>query len=142
MNELSIPTLIEETKSLLGTVRQALIRVGGNLHFLRKNGTYEKFGAYVEEEFGLSQTTTSKLLNSYENWVVKMGFTVEELEGIDHEKLYGYIPLLEGKTKEQALAEVTAWSRKDIKEEKTEKTPCFHPLIQRMCTECWSVVPE
>lgn len=140
--EISVPGLIEETQSLLGNVRQSLVRIGRNLYFLRKTGAYEKFGEWAHEQFDISASMTSKLMSEYENWVVKMGFTVEEIEHIDHEKLYGYIPLLEGKTKEQALAEVQTWSRKDIKEEKQEKAPCFHPRIEKMCVECWTVVPE
>lgn len=134
--------LIQETKSLIGSVRQNLVKVAANLHFLRATGEHEKFGEWAEEEFGLSRSMTSKLLTSYQAWVVRAGIPLERLENIDYEKLYGYVPLLEGKDPEQALAEVNSWSRADIKAEKSEKAPCFHPNIQRCCTECWSVVPD
>lgn len=140
MNELSIPSLIEETKSLLGSVRQSLVKVAANLHFLRETGEQEKFGEWAEEEFGLSRSMTSKLLTIYSAWILRAGLSQEQIEGIDYEKLYGYVPLLEGKTKEQALAEVQSWSRGDIKAEKNEKAPCFHPIVQPICTECWNVV--
>lgn len=142
MNELSIPTLIEETKALLGSVRQSLVKVAANLHFLRSTNEHEKFGEWAEEEFGLSRSMTSKLLTIHSAWIERAGLTQEQIEGIDYEKLYGYVPLLEGKTPDQALAEVNSWSRADIKAEKNEKAPCFHPNIQRCCTECWSVVPD
>ncbi len=142
MTELSIPSVVEETKRLLGTVREALIFVARNLHFLRSNGEHEKFGQYVEEEFGIPQSMTSKLLRDYEAWHLKAGIPLEKLAGIDYEKLYGYIPLLEGKDPELAFAEVQSWSRKDIKDEKQEKAPCFHPSIQRCCTECWSIIND
>lgn len=142
MNELSIPTVEQETKQLLGAVRQSLVKVAANLYFLRENGTYDKFGQYAEETFGLSQSMTSKLLTIYQAWVVRAGIPQEQIEGQDYEKLYGYVPLLEGKDPATALAEVTSWSRADIKAEKQEKTPCAHPNIQRCCTECWSVIPD
>lgn len=141
MKELSIPTLIEETKSLLGNVRQSLVKVAANLHFLRESHE-GNFGEWAEEEFGLSRSMTSKLLTIHSAWVVRAGIPTERIEGLDYEKLYGYVPLLEGKDPEQALAEVNSWSRADIKAEKSEKAPCFHPNIQRCCTACWSVVPD
>lgn len=142
MNEISIPSLIAETKSLLGNVRQSLVKVAANLYFLREQNELQNFGQWAEEEFGLSRSMTSKLLTIHSAWVIGANIPQSQIENIDYEKLYGYVPLLGDKTEEQALAEVRSWSRADIKAEKSEKTPCFHPLIQRMCTECWTVVPE
>ncbi len=143
MTELSIPGLVKETKALLGAVRQSLVKVAANLHFLRSNGEVQgKFGEYAEQTFGLSQGMTSKLLTLYEGWVIRAGIPQEQIEGIDYEKLYGYVPLLEGKSSEEALAQVRTWSRKDIKDEKQEKAPCPHEHIERCCTDCWSVIPR
>lgn len=149
MKELQLNDVIENTKQLLGSVRQSLVKVAANLHFLRKTGEHEKFGEWAEEEFGLSRSMTSKLLSLYEGWVIKAGIPQEHIEGIDYEKLYGYLPLLgkpdeKGRIKspEEMLADVKTWSRKDIKDEKNLVAPCFHPNIQRCCTECWSVIPE
>lgn len=140
--ELTTQTVIEDTRGLLGNVRQSLVKVAANLHFLRAQNEHEKFGEWAEEEFGLSRSMTSKLLTIYSAWVIRAGIPQEQIEGQDYEKLYGYVPLLEGKEPEQALAEVKSWSRADIKAEKNEKTPCFHPLVQNVCTECWTVVKE
>lgn len=141
MNELSIPGVVQETKNLLGSVRQSLVKVAANLHFLRESGEFEgKFGQYAEEEFGLSQSMTSKLLTIYSAWIVRAGLSQEQIENVDYEKLYGYVPLLEGKEPEVALAEVTSWSRKDIKDEKQEKTPCAHTEVHKVCTACWTVM--
>ncbi len=137
-----IENLVVETKQLLGGVRQSLVKVAANLYFLRETGEHEKFGAYAEEEFGLSQSMTSKLLTIYSAWVVRAGIPQEQIEGQDYEKLYGYVPLLEGKEPEQALAEVQSWTRADIKAEKQEKAPCAHPNVARCCTECWSVIQD
>lgn len=142
MSELSIPSVVEETRALLGNVRQSLVKVAANLYFLRETGQHDNFGAYAEEEFGLSRSMTSKLLTIHQAWVIRAGIPQEAIEGQDYEKLYGYVPLLEGKDPEQALAEVKSWSRADIKAEKQEKKPCFHPLIQRCCVECWTVIPD
>lgn len=135
MSELSIPTVIENTKQLLGGVRQSLVKVAANLYFLRSTGSYDKFGEYVEQEFGLSQSMTSKLISLYEGWVIKAGVPQERIENTDYEKLYGYLPLLENKDPEQALAEVTTWSRSDIRAERQEKAPhAFEPLT--ICKVC------
>lgn len=140
MNEISIPSLIEETKNLLGNVRQSLVKVAANLYFLREQNELQNFGQWAEEEFGLSRSMTSKLLIIHSAWVLRAGIPQNKIENVDYEKLYGYVPLLEGKTADQALAEVNAWSRADIKAEKNEKAPCFHPLLQSVCVECWSIV--
>lgn len=141
MNELTTQSVVEETKGLLGAVRQSLVKVAANLHFLREKGEFEgKFGAYAEETFGLSQSMTSKLLTIYSAWVVRAGVPQEAIENTDYEKLYGYVPLLEGKDPQTALAEVNAWSRNDIKDEKQEKVPCAHPEVKPCCTTCWSIV--
>lgn len=142
MTELSTHYLIENTKQLLGSVRQSLVKVAANLHFLRQTGEHEKFGEWAEEEFGLSRSMTSKLLTIYDAWVIRAGISQDQIEGIDYERLYGYVPLLEGKIPEQAIAEVRTWSRADIKAEKQEKKPCFHPNVQPICTECWEIVHE
>ena len=143
MSELSIPTVIENTKQLLGGVRQSLVKVAANLYFLRESNQFEgKFGQWAEEEFGLSQSMTSKLLTIYSAWVVRAGIPQEQIEGQDYERLYGYVPLLEGKDPDQALAEVKAWSRADIKAEKQEKAPCPHEHIERCCTDCWSIIHD
>lgn len=135
---LTIPSVVEETRSLLTIVRRSIVKIGQNLYFLRESGEYEgKFGAYAEEEFGLIPSATSKFVNIYEEWIVKHGFSQEQLEGIDQEKLYTYIPLLEGKTHEQALAEIKTWSRSDIRAEKQEKSPCI-PDFKEVCVLCWT----
>lgn len=139
--DLTITSVIEETRQLLEIGRRSLLKVAANLHFLKEKGEYEgKFGAYAEETFGLHPSMTSKLTNAYEAWVIKAGIAPEKLEGLDHQRLYDYIPLLEGKEPDQALAEVRAWSRADIRAEKQEKTPCEHKEIHNVCTDCWAVV--
>lgn len=135
---IQVSKTVEETKKLLGSVRQSLVKVAANLYFLRSNGQHEKFGQYAEEEFGLSQSMTSKLLTIYSAWVVRAGVPQESIEGQDYEKLYGYVPLLEGKDPETALAEVKMWSRRDIKDEKQEKAPCAHENHGDCCYDCWS----
>ncbi len=142
MNELDIPDVVQDTKNLLGSVRQSLVKVASNLHLLRATNQFEgKFGQWAEETFGLSQSMTSKLLTIYDAWVIRAGIPQEQIEGQDYEKLYGYVPLLEGKSPEEALAQVRTWSRKDIKDEKQAKSPCPHTHIEWCCTDCWSVIP-
>ena len=138
MTNLQVQDVIEQTKQLLGGVRQSLVKVAANLHFLRASNQYEgKFGQYAEETFGLSQSMTSKLVSLYDGWVIKAGVSPEQIEGEDYEKLYGYLPLLENKDPETALAEVKSWSRADIKAEKQEKTPCI-PDFKEVCVKCWT----
>ncbi len=138
MNELQTTEIVEQTRVLLGAVRQSLVKVAANLHFLRAKNEFEgKFGQYCEETFGLSQSMTSKLVSLYEGWVIKAGVSQDQIEGQDYERLYAYLPLLEGKDPEQALAEVKTWSRADIKAEKQEKTPCT-PDFKEVCVNCWT----
>ncbi len=142
MNELTISDVIAETKTLLGAVRQSLVKVAQNLYFLREKGDYNgPFGAYCEDLFGISQSMTSKLTNLYDAWVIKAGIPMERIEGQDYEKLYGYIPLLENKDPELALAEVANWSRSDIRAQKEESAPCEHSF-KKFCEHCWTPCVE
>lgn len=142
MNDLSIPDVVEETRNLIGEFRRSLVKVMTNLHILRENkevwAFHETFPRYAEEELGLSQSMCSKLLKAHDGWVLKAGVAPHLLEGIDYEKLYGYVPLLEGKDPTLALEEVKSWTRADIRAEKEEKAPCGHANQGRCCYDCWA----
>lgn len=141
MNELTIQDVVSETRELVGGVRRNLVKVMVNLNFLRSKeevwATHKTFPQYCEEELGLSQPMTSKLLKAHDGWVLKAGVAPEKIEGIDYEKLAGYVPLLEGKDPELALEEVKVWTREDIRAEKKEKVPCEHEKAIIACPECW-----
>jgi len=147
MTDLTIDVreVIEETIDLVANFRRSLVKVMCNLHILRENvevwADYDTFPKYAEERLGLNQSMCSKLLKAHDGWVLKAGVAPNLLEGIDYEKLYGYVPLLEGKDPELALAEVKNWSRSDIRAEKEEKAPCTHE-IKPSGVKCWAVDPN
>ncbi len=147
MNALTIDVqeVISETVDLVANFRRSLVKVMCNLHILRENkevwAEYETFPKFAEERLGLNQSMCSKLTKAYDGWVLKAGVSPELLEGIDYEKLYGYVPLLEGKDPELALAEVKNWNRSEIRAEKEEKAPCSHE-IKPVCIHCWAVDPN
>lgn len=129
MNETSI-TLIEETRSLLKTGKELLVKVAYNLHSLRESGEWkgehESFPKYCQEEFELSQSSTSKYLAIADYFSQK--YLPEEIGPVDIEKLYQAAKL--PGTPEENLSRAKTWSRDDFKQNKSETEP--HPF-ERVC---------
>jgi len=123
-------TLVEETRGLLKTGKELLVKVAYNLHSLRESGEwkgqYESFPKYCQEEFELSQSTTSKYLAVADFFAAK--YQPEEIGPVDIEKLY-LSAKLEG-SPEENLAKAKTWSRDDFKVAKSEDEP---HAFERVC---------
>lgn len=141
MNEISqIKSVIEETKALLGGVRQSLVKVMQNLHLIKEDGGWRSeassWGEFCEENLGISQSMASKLLTAHSAWILRAGVAPEKLEGIDYEKLYLAAPLLNGENTEEVLAHAQSLSRSQLKQTNNEKAP-HEPTYEELCTICY-----
>lgn len=138
--DLSIPTLIAETKHLLGGVRQSLVKVMQNLHIIRESGEWREeassWSEFCEDSLGISQSMASKLLTAHSAWVLRAGVAPEKLEGIDYEKLYLAAPLLTGNNTEEVLAQAKTLTRSELKQTNNEKAP-HEGTFEELCTTCY-----
>lgn len=129
---MELTTVLENTRALLGNVRQKLVKVAANLVILREKET--RTWAEVCEDLDISQGFASKLTSSYTHYVLEGGIAPERLEGIDNEKLY-LASKTEGSTEEQ-LARASTLTRGELKLEKSENEP-HTPDFKEVCTTCW-----
>lgn len=140
MNEISILGVIEETKALLGGVRQSLVKVMQNLHVIKESGEWRNeastWGEFCEEGLNISQSMASKLLTAHSAWILRAGVSPDKLEGIDYEKLYLAAPLLEGGNAEEVLAQARTLTRSELKQNNNEKAP-HEGQFAELCTVCY-----
>jgi hypothetical protein len=106
-------------------------------------GQYSSFSEYTETECQLSKGYASKLLQSWQYFVVDGGFSAKQLHNIDAEKLYMALKLPDG-TPEQRLVKAREWSRDDFRAELSSKegVDCPCDVTIRICTKCGKRVYE
>lgn len=128
--------LVEETRSLLKTGKELLVKVAYNLHSLRESGEwkgeYESFPKYCQQEFELSQSSTSKYLTIADYYSTK--YLPEEIGPVDVEKLYAAAKL--PGTLEENLSRAKTWSRADFREQVAEDKDCKHEKTYTICSGC------
>lgn len=121
MKELNTSALITQTRELLHAVRGSLIRVAQNLYEIRKEVSGENWGAFVEGQFGMSQSFASKLLTVNRVYILEGGANPEQLESIDYEKLY--LAKDAGGTIEEKISKAATLSRSDLRAERQDAEP-------------------
>lgn len=122
MNELSVPSLIEETRNLWNQGRKVMIQVAYNLYRIRNSdgwSGYDTFPKFCEQELDIGQSQTSKLLTIADFYLDK--YSPEQIGPVAYENLYASAKL--GGDPEIALARAKTWSRDDFKKEKAEVQP-------------------
>lgn len=129
MNTLTT-SLEEETRGLLKTGKELLVKVAYNLHSLRESGEWreehDSFPKYCQATFELSQSSTSKYLAIADYFSAK--FLPEDIGPVDIEKLYASTKL-EG-SPEENLSRAKTWSRDQFKTNKAAIEP--HEFV-RVC---------
>lgn len=128
----SLTDVVEQTRNLLGAVRQSLIKVASNLYYLRENDN--RPWAEVCEDLDISQGFSSKLLTIHKHFILEGGMDPTSLEGVDYEKLY-LASKTEGSPEEQ-LARAQTLTRGELKLEKSENE-LHTPDFKEVCTTCW-----
>lgn len=146
-NEITVPIglgdvdravfLSKLTRKASTALRQAIYQVHKNSSW---QGRFESWDAFVESEDGLdiSRSLASKLIKVEEEYVEKLGFSSEKLEGIDNEKLYLAIPLLKERDASTVIETARLLTRNDIKKETAEKggKECDHHNQGTICFTC------
>jgi len=138
MNELSLnDALIIQTRDLIHAVQGSLIQVAVNLHKIKSEGLWEAkaetWSQFTESELGISQSQASKLLAIHEHFILKGGYSPDNLIGIDYECL-NMARNLSGTVEEQ-LSKAKTLTRRELREEKNEEVPHEHEPIQ-ICRKC------
>lgn len=134
MNELSIPTLIEETRQLWNTGKKVMVQVAYNLAQIQKSDewkSYESFPKFCEEELDIRQSTTSKLLSIATYYFKEL--SPEQIGTVDYERLYA-ATMLPG-TVEENLAKAKTLTRRELREELNDSEPHTHEPIS-ICKHC------
>lgn len=126
--------VIEETRKYLGGVRQVLIKVAANLHFLRENDN--RPWAEVCEDLDISQGFSSKLISVYQHFILEGGIDPSTIADIDAEKLY-LSQKTQGSVDEQ-IARARTLTRGELKIERQENDPCAHENHGDCCYDCWT----
>lgn len=134
MNDL-IPALIQETRDLWNQGRKVMIQVAFNLSKIRESdawGDFKTFPQFCENELGISQSQTSKLLTVAEYFLRE--YTPEQIGPCDYEALY-MAAKLPG-TVEENLAKAKTLKRSELRAVREEIAPCEHSF-KRFCEYCW-----
>lgn len=136
-------TILRECSEAFKAARRSVYEGAALLYQIDQTNAWEghfgSFSEYVEQECQLSKGYASKLLQSWEYYVVNGGVSPRNLVGVDAEKLYLATKLPKG-TPEQRFVKAMEWSRADLRDElaSDEAGDCQHPDEKRivLCTVC------
>ena len=131
-------TILEETAQYFSTARVNLIAGAANLHKIREEelwkSEYESFSEYLED-IQVSQGMASKLISTYQFYVLENNITQAKLVGIDHEKLYLALKL--PGTAEKKLTSAMTLSRQELRQEVADPNDeCPHDETIKICASC------
>jgi len=131
-------TVLDETASFFTTARQNLMAGAAGLYKIRTEELWkEKYASFAEylEDIQVSQGMASKLISTFQFYVLDNGFSQAKLENIDHEKLYLALKL-EG-TAEKKYTSALTLSRQELRQEVIDPNDeCTHPETIKICASC------
>lgn len=129
--------LLEKTEQLFHSARVSFIEAASALYDCREQEVWkEQYESWADflEVLGLSQSAGSKMLSSYEHFVIEGGVSHAKLATVELEKAYLAIELT-GTAHEQ-IEKASLLSRAELKEQKVfEKTgqEHVHSYVCRIC---------
>lgn len=138
--DLTTQDLIAHTRELWNTGKKVMIQVAWNLAQIQKSDAwkgFKTFPQFCEDELGIGQSQTSKLLTIADYYLDK--YSPEEIGPTDYEALY-MATRLPGSVEEN-LAKAKTLKRSELRTAKQEAEPCTHD-IKPTCVKCWSVDPK
>ncbi len=133
-------TILKDAAHCFRDARGSLIEGAKLLHTIYSKQlyleAYTTFGEYVEQECQLSPSYASKLIKTYEHYVINGSLSHAKLKDIEPEKLYLAINLKGTPT--QQLSKALTLSRGELKSERFEKEghDCQHPVTIKICATC------
>lgn len=95
---------------------------------------FESFNEYLQD-IQVSQGMASKLIQTYQYYVLDNGLSQAKLAGIDHEKLYMALRL--PGTAEKKFISARTLSRSELRQETNDPDDeCQHPQTFTICASC------
>lgn len=140
----------QEVQNVLGKAADCFKHARGNLmqgaRYLHQistqelwQGAYSSFNEFLETECQISPGYASKLIKSYEYYVVGGGISLAKLQSVDPEKLYLAISL-PGRNTDEKLVKAETWNRQELKDELASGPDgdCSHKvlIIKHQCKAC------
>jgi len=113
-----------------------MIQVAWNLAQIQKSDAwkgFKTFPQFCEDELGIGQSQTSKLLTIADYYLDK--YSPEEIGPTDYEALY-MATRLPGSVEEN-LAKAKTLKRSELRAERQETAPCEHDF-EFFCKHCWA----
>jgi hypothetical protein len=131
-------SILDDTARCFSSARQSLITGAAGLYKIKEESLWqERYGSYAEylEDIQVSQGMASKLVSTYQFYVLDNGLSQAKLENIDHEKLYLALKL--PGTAEKKLASAQTLSRQELRQEvKDPNEECLHDNQGTICFDC------
>ena len=140
MTDLTTQDLITHTRELWNTGKKVMIQVAWNLAQIQKSDAWKNFKTFpqfCEDELGIGQSQTSKLLTIADYYLEK--YSPEEIGAADYESLY-MASRLPGSVEEN-LAKAQTLKRSELRAERQETAPCEHSF-KKFCEHCWTPCVE
>lgn len=137
-----IQNILEKAADCFGSARGNLMQGAKLLHTISKENLwaehYSSFGEYLEQKCQISAGYASKLISTYEYYVIKSGVSQRKLEAVDVEKAYMAMKL--NGEPEHKLLKAAEWDRQQIKDELASGPDgdCSHKvlIIKNQCKAC------
>lgn len=134
-------TILEKCSDLFQGARKNLFSAAALLYKIRDEELwkekYESLNEYIEEECLMDKGQASRLLTTFEHYVIKGGVELAQLEEVNPEKLY-MARQLQGSPSQQAV-KATHLSKQELKAQKIfelKGAECEHTHTIQICADC------
>ncbi len=136
--------LLQETKDAFSKLKGSVVEAMQLLYKVRESGEWqsvsETWTDYVRDELDISQGFASRLISVNNHYLIEGGLSPENIEGIDHERLY-IAAQTDGSVEEQ-LAKARTLTRRELKEERVEGGHVHGTEIIQIYKCCGMRVPD
>jgi len=136
MNQIT-NSLVEETKSLLLSVKRNYLAVAVNVFKLKSEREWseDEWVAFYRDDLELQKSQVSKFLKVGE-FCVAQGFVKTTLPAVGYENLYLSIAHNKDKSPEYVIAEAATWSSSDYRDSKKDECSHEYPKVL-VCSHCF-----
>lgn len=138
-----LENILDKATDCFKHARGSLMQGAKYLHQISKEelwkGKYSSFNEFVEQDCQLSAGYASKIVKTWEYYVVQNGVSPAKLAAVDVEKSYMAIQL-NGEA-EHKLIKASEWNRQDLKDQlatNSDGSECGHKvlIIKHQCKAC------
>lgn len=136
--------LLALTKSAFAKARGSVVEAMQYLWLVKEEEAWKEvsptWSDYVSSELDISQGFASRLLSVNNHYLIKGGLAPENIEGIDHERLY-IAAQTEGEVEEQ-VARARTLTRRELKESRVDGGHIHGEEIIQIYKCCGMRVPD